>query len=101
MPLGMRPRIWQGIAIIVLLCSTAFSLSGLAPANAFLSQLSLTTCCSKLEFVVIDSASSCAVFYTLSSLHLLDEELIIVCEIVFFFNDSKHATGVTLGVAHA
>ena len=39
-------------------------------------------------------------FYTLSSLNLLDEELIIVCEIVFF-NDSKHAAGVTLGIAHA
>ena len=54
---------------------------------------------SKLEFVVKNCASSCAVFLHAVVNEFTDEELIIVCEIVF--NDSKHAAGVTLGIAHA
>ena len=45
----------------------SFVASGLAPATAFLLRLSLTTCCSKLEFVALDFASLCLVFWMPSS----------------------------------
>ena len=52
-----------------------FSLFGLAPANVSLLGPYLMTCFSKLEFVVIDFASSCLISWIPSSLRSTYEEL--------------------------
>ena len=67
LPLGLRRRLACLRQYNHLPSSVPFVVSGLVPANVSLLRLSLMPCCSKLEFVALDFASLCRVFWMPSS----------------------------------